>query len=298
VTEVAVKADGTRGGRGYITHAFNSGSVDYLRMAYCLALSLRLTQSAVSGLTVVVGEGDRVPPAYEEAFDHVVRLRSDLSSPGGWRVHNYCQLYDASPYEETVTLDSDMLFFADVSGWWESLAGRDIVAATALTYRGVPIEDNPLRADFYAAGLPDLHNGFLYFREGPTAARVFETMKELTRDWEGLSPRYFGRSGVHFSSDGALLCALRATGCERSADNADLGGIPNFVHMKACMQGWSGVPRSERDWRRYAAYRFADDLGAIEVAGVRVTAPFHYHVRDFVDDGLLAAYHRRLAEVG
>lgn len=276
--------------RGYVTHAFNSGDVDYLRMAYCLALSLRLTQSRVDRLTVMVEPGQVVPPVYRAVFDRVVELPGDdRSRPGGWRVENYARLYDVSPYDETVTLDADMLFFADVSGWWDVMTRKNIVAATALNYLGQPIERNPLRSNLYEIGLPDLHNGFLYFKKGQAACRVFQRMTDFVRHWPSVCRRHFGRADVHYSSDCALLLAMRETGLEKACANDDTGGIPRFIHMKACMQPFPGVSETEREWRNHVDFHFSPDL-RLTVGGVRIAEPFHYHVRDFVTDDLLHAY--------
>ena len=280
--------------RGYITIALRSGDSDYLRMAYCLALSLKLTQSRVHRLCVLVEDAAAVPERYRWAFDHIVELpHGDDSRPDGWRVQNYHQVYAASPYEETATVDADMLFFADVSPWWEVMARKELVAATrVLDYRGQVVSFNPLRAQFYEHGLPDVHNGFLYFKKGPENERLFATMRAFTRDWEATCERFFGRGDVHYSGDCSLVLALRELGLERECQNHDTGGIPMFVHMKTCLQGWPGA--QDKDWRKYADHRFSPSL-ELTVGGFDIRYPFHYHVRDFVSDELLAAYERAVA---
>ena len=60
--------------RGYITVAENSVSGDYLRMAYALALSLKVSQSEVSNLAVCVSPGMTVPDKYATVFDKVIEM--------------------------------------------------------------------------------------------------------------------------------------------------------------------------------------------------------------------------------
>lgn len=277
--------------RGYLTHAFNHGQVDYLRMAYCLALSLRLTQSKVRRLSVIVSESHRVPPHYLEVFDHVIPVPDERPEfvRENWRVDNFVRMYDLTPYDQSVTLDADMLFFDDVSHWWDVLSPADIVGATAVTYRGEPIVDNSLRANLYEIGLPDLHNGFFFFRQGDVAKRLFATMTDYLDDWDGTCRRHFGRT-VPFSSDCALLLSIRDNGLEE-ASAGPRPGIPRFIHMKACLQGWPGVDPSEREWRHHAAHRFDSRL-QLYIDDVRIGDPFHYHVRDFVTDDLLRSYEK------
>ncbi|MFB7629962.1 hypothetical protein ACFC0M_03295 [Streptomyces sp. NPDC056149] len=281
-------------GRGYLTHAFNHEGADYLRMAYCLALSLRLTQSTVTGLSVIVPRSQHLPDRYRQVFDHVIAIpdvRPDFVNKT-WRVDNYVRMYDLSPYRETVTVDADTLFFDDVSPWWEVMAAADLVGGTAVTYRGEPIEHNPLRKELYRIGLPDLHNGFCYFRRGPVAERLFATMSGYLEDWTGTCARHFGNPHVPFSSDSAFLLAVRDNGLEDVAAGPR-PGTPHFVHMKACVQGWPGVPETAREWRPHVSHAFDDQL-RLHIGGIRIGAPFHYHVRDFITDDLLLAYETAL----
>jgi hypothetical protein len=275
--------------RGYLTHAFNHGEVDYLRMAYCLALSLRLTQSEVTSLSVIVADSHDVPAHYRDVFDRVITVPDARPAfvRENWRVDNFVHMYDLTPYDQTVTLDADMLFFDDVSPWWNRLGAADIAGATAVTYRGDVIVDNPLRANLYEIGLPDLHNGFFFFQQGNVAQRLFATMTRYLDDWDATCHRHFGRT-VPFSSDCALLLSIRDTGVEDISAGPE-PGIPRFVHMKACLQGWPGVAPTEREWRRHAGFRFDQRL-RLFIDGVRIGDPFHYHVRDFVTDELLRSY--------
>ncbi|MFF2807138.1 hypothetical protein ACFVT2_08130 [Streptomyces sp. NPDC058000] len=283
-----------RTGRGYLTHAFNHEGADYLRMAYCLALSLRLTQSTVTGLSVIVPQSQHLPRRYLDVFDHVIAIpdvRPECVTRT-WRVDNYVRMYDLSPYEETVTVDADTLFFDDVSPWWDVMAAAELVGGTAVTYRGEPIAHNPLRKELYRIGLPDLHNGFCYFRRGPVVERLFATMSGYLEDWAGTCARHFGDPHVPFSSDSAFLLAIRDNGLEDIAAGP-CPGTPHFVHMKACVQGWPGVPESAREWRPYVSHGFDDRL-RLRIDGIRIGAPFHYHVRDFITDELLLGYETAL----
>ena len=49
-------------------------------------------------------------------------------------------LYDS--YDETVILDTDMIFPFDVSSWWEHPSTKDVWACTNVkTFRGEKVED-------------------------------------------------------------------------------------------------------------------------------------------------------------
>jgi len=277
--------------QGYICSALNSGDANYLQMAYCLAISLKLTQSTVSRLSVVVDRAADVPAVYRQVFDHVIELPVDHSAPNGWRVQNYHQLYVLSPYDETVTLDADMLFFKDVSKWWDVMRRKEIVAATrVLDYRGNLVTHNPYRENFYRCGLPDVHNGFLFFRKSPLTERLFQTMREFTLEWETACTRYFGQPEI-YSGDASLALALRHLQLEEVCQTHDTGGIPVFIHMKTGMQGWSGAV--DGDWRKYASIEWSDRLD-LKIEGYDIRFPLHYHLRDFLSPELLLRYEEAL----
>jgi len=64
--------------KGYIVIAQNSEDTNYLRMAYALALSLKITQSKVSNLAVCVEDKSTVPEKYKK---EVIELFEGKSLP-------------------------------------------------------------------------------------------------------------------------------------------------------------------------------------------------------------------------
>ena len=106
--------------RGYIVIAQNNSKVDYLSQAYALALNLKLTQSTVNNLTVCVDEKTKklITKKHKAVFDHIVDIPwSDDAEKSKWKIENKWKYYYMSPYDETVILDTDMLFPTDVSYW-------------------------------------------------------------------------------------------------------------------------------------------------------------------------------------
>lgn len=277
--------------KGYIVIALNSGDEDYIKCAYCLALSLKLTQKMVNSLSIVTDYPEKVSVKYRDVFDNVILLpHPDLSINSSWRVENYYQLYDASPYDETVTLDADMLFFDDVSNWWEAMAEKDVVITdTIIDYRGAVIKYNPLREYTYKYNLPDLHNGFLYFKKCSGAERLFKAIYDYASDWKEACERMIGDI-IHYSSDGALQLALKELGLLKEYTFQGKQ-FPKFVHMKTCMQGWEGA--IDKDWRKYIDFNFDREMNLF-IGGYRIYLPFHYHVRNFVTDDLIALYEKVL----
>ena len=56
----------------------------------------------------------------------------DQAPNTNWKLQNDWQVYDASPYEHTIKLESDMYIPKNIDHWWDVLAHRDIVVSSAI----------------------------------------------------------------------------------------------------------------------------------------------------------------------
>ena len=75
--------------KGYVTIAQNSGDIDYIRMAYALALSIKATQSTINKLSILVTEGTLIQPRYQDAFDKIIEMPwGDDAQNKDWKVNN------------------------------------------------------------------------------------------------------------------------------------------------------------------------------------------------------------------
>lgn len=278
--------------KGYLTFAHNSGDTDYVRMAYALAMSLKATQSGVSGLTVVTD--DAVPDAYRWAFDAVVRVPwGDDSEGHDWKVHNKWKAIHASPYDETVLLDADMLFFSDVSRWWKALRRRDAWACTHVrTYRDEPVTSWAYRRAFEVNELPNVYTAFTYFKKTPRAFDLFHQAKLCFWYWgEMYETLEFEHRPDRLSGDVAFAVAMRNMDA-RDEFTDPLIEMPTFTHMKSQLQGWAPEVAGEQ-WTRHIPVHFTDDL-ACKIGVYRQLTPLHYHAKDFLTDEIINHYERNV----
>ncbi len=178
--------------RGYITIAQQSGKVDYLRMAFGLALSLKATQSKVPYLSVFVTPGTKIPKKYVAVFDEVIEIPwGDDAKDKSWKIQNKWKVYHMTPYEETILLDADMIFPTDVSDWWDTLHNRNVwIATQPVTYRGEPVQIGAYRQEFLINQLPMLYTSFLFFRHGSAALELFEMVANVYRGWNDMRYNY------------------------------------------------------------------------------------------------------------
>ena len=93
--------------KGYVIYAQG----DFIPMAELLAKSIKATQTTVNDVHIITGTGN------------VMSNRTDI--------------YNLSPFDETVMLDADMVFLEDVSHWWNHLNKFPLLITNKvkLTYR-------------------------------------------------------------------------------------------------------------------------------------------------------------------
>lgn len=292
--------------RGYITIAQQSGGVDYLRMAYALALSLRATQSTVPYLTVAVLPNTEVPKKYADVFDEVVEIPwGDDAAQEEWKIHNKWKVYHITPYEETVLLDSDMLFTTDVSQWWDWMSLRNMWATTIpRTYKGEHV-DSHYRELFTRNSLPMVYSAFMYFRQHEDVHAVFDSARRLIYHWSSLRNYYQYRqtsladidiykTNLRFrygwqhpyksypskvSGDLMFAMAMMANGFE--TEYAPSSDLPTFVHMKD----------HEYNWTKELPWSLKDDL-TLTVNNHVQRYPFHYCLKDFLNDDIIRKLER------
>ena len=107
--------------RGYLTFVQNSGSVDYLTMAYVQALSIKTTQT-INNYSIVVDSATQqlITDQQRQVFDHIIPMPgTDESINDKWKLKNEWKALLASPYNETIKVEADMLFTSSVDHWWD-----------------------------------------------------------------------------------------------------------------------------------------------------------------------------------
>jgi hypothetical protein len=278
--------------RGFFTFAQN-GTHDYVRMAYALALSLKATQTEVPYLSIGITPGQIVLEKYKWAFDEIIEIPwGDAAATSGWKLENEWKAYHMTPYEETIKLDTDMLFLQNVDLWWDTLSKQDVCAATtALTYRGDVVTSDYYRKTFTTNKLPGVYTAFMYFKHSDLAKELFDMVETIYHNWEHFRFEFMNEPRPEvLSTDVIFALAIRLIG--REDECTAVGHYPNFTHMKTQLQNWEGQLVSE-DWTKHIGVYFTDDL-ELKIGRYRQLAPLHYHVKSFLTDEMIAMYERKL----
>lgn len=282
--------------KGYFTIAQGEA---YVRMAYALALSLKISQpEELSKLSIGVTEQQlaEIPAKYLEVFDTVQVIPwKDHAVNSSWKLENEWKAIYMTPYDETVKLDADMLFLSDVSNWWNAMSLTDGVFATKpQTYAGEVITSDYYRKVFTESQLPNIYTAFFYFKKNDVNYELFKLAEDIFNNWE----RYFyeflmtEHRPKFVSTDVVFALAAKLLDYEDHNTIPNLS-IPSFVHMKSQLQGWPSDQFMVEDWTTLAPHYFNKEC-QLRVGNYVQLLPFHYHVKSFLTDDKIQKMERKL----
>jgi hypothetical protein len=280
--------------RGFFTFAQNTDGVDYVRLAYALALSLKASQSEVPYLTIGITPGTVVPKEWQWAFDNIIDIPwGDDATHSSWKLENEWKAIHMSPYDRTIKLDCDMLFFNDIGSWWHQLEHEDFfICNRVLDYRADTITDDRFRKVFTQNNLPNVYTGFMYFTKTDRCFEIFHLAKMIYWNWETffselLKPEYrpnYASTDVIF----ALVIKILDLDQQFYTENQ----LPTFTHMKSELQGWYKEGITD-DWTKHMNVFFNPALEC-KIGNYLQFFPLHYHVKHFVTDELLGYYEEQI----
>ena len=226
--------------KGYLVIAQGN----YVEMAELLSKSIKSTQSTVNNVHIITDfEGD-------------VML-------------NRTQIYDLSPFDETVMLDADMIFLDDVSHWWDHLSKHPLVITnTVQTYRGETVKYSPYRKTFVSNDLPNCYSAFTYFKKEPVAEEFFALLKNIIENWQEWTVRYAPEDRQSWPSiDLAMAIAVKVLDIDAFSPLE----FPTFTHMKSGCQGWASY---SEDWLKHLGCYIVD--GRLRLGNYNQSGILHY----------------------
>lgn len=218
--------------KGYLLFALDTEDVDYTRLAYTCALSIKLTQpNGYNNVAIITNDADKVKELYP-IFDDVIQY----TGPQGMDARS--RALDYAVYEETVLLDSDMLFLKDMSHYWDMVKDKDLfIASSVKTFEGQKFNYGYYRQLFVENKLPDIYNAWTYFKKDSTVVKeFFDTVKLITDNPDNfLKNLKLTRYLKTIPTDEAFALALGIMDIVESVACYD---VPSITHMKGMVQGW------------------------------------------------------------
>lgn len=165
--------------QGYLILAIDQPEISYSNCARQLALSLKHWHPAAK-ICLVTNCQHTVD---QQLFDFQHQLAEPVDHSNAWA--NDWQIFNLTPFRETLKLEADMLVTSPIDHWWDMLRHRDIVVSTGCKNWKQEISDSrAYRKIFDANHLPDVYNAITYWRRSETAKQFFDTVKDIFANWQ------------------------------------------------------------------------------------------------------------------
>ena len=267
---------------GYLIIVSSNNNIDYLKLAYALALSIKNTQRDGYGhVALVIDDTKKIKDLKSPwVFDHVIEWNKETFWDGrSW-------MNKLSPFEYTVCLDADMLFTRDYSHWIDYFIENSelYIAPNAYTYRGELITNDFYRRAFTDNSLPNLYSFYTFFKQD---SKLVEEFFSLGR-WIIKNPTEFSnlylsnRKPKVVGTDEAFALSAKLLGIENEISyNLE---FPKVVHMKPMVQNW---PWPANEWTDHIGFYLNVD-GHIKLGNYQQTDIIHYVNKELITDEVIS----------
>lgn len=173
--------------RGFVTLGIDTEK-DQIQYSYLLACSIKICDpSAEFCLIVDKDKSDFVPKKYHHVFDYIIELPyGNTGWKDGFHGSNLWQVRNASPFDETIYLDSDTIFMnVDIPLLWDSLAGYDIAFLNnPKTFRNQDFDKQNTFEIENHYDYPKFFSNFIYFKnDSPKAIEWFKMADPVFQNW-------------------------------------------------------------------------------------------------------------------
>lgn len=251
--------------RGICIFAQNNSKSNYVEQATVLAESIcNFSDQKVSIIT-----NDEVK---QSVFDQTITIPDDKTDYNSWRIQNRSRIYDLSPYDETIVLDSDMIALEDFENYWRWLDTDLYFTTQAYTFRGTVSSASNYRKQFVANNLPNIYSAFYYFKKSATSKKFFEELVTCVDNWQA----YYNVIAPIHKQD---VCSIDV--CSAIVSKIQNIKYPNFpiriTHMKPYFQDCDGI---EKDWMNNLL--FWKQGNSYYINNIKQTGLLHYVSDDFL----------------
>ena len=259
---------------GYLLIVAEHETVDYLKLAYALALSIKNTQRPGFDQVALVINGKQKLTDLNSSwvFDHVIEWNQETF----WNGRSWMD--KLTPFEHTVCLDVDMLFLRDYSHWVEYFIENSelYVANKSYTYRGELVEDTHYRKAFVKNNLPNLYSFYTYFKkDSKIAQEFFELGRLIIKNPIEFSNAFLSEHKPNIvGTDEAF--ALAAKILDITDNIAYSLEFPRVVHMKPMIQNW---PWPAQSWSDHVGFYF-NKKAELKIGNYQQHDIMHYVEKD------------------
>lgn len=266
-----------RDSRGFFIFVQHSEMKDYINQAVSLAKTIQLHNkiNKVSIMTNCI-----LTEEQKTCFDKIYNIPGiDEAESHKWKIHNRHKIYATSPYDETIVLDSDMLFLSNIDHWWDILHKTDLYFTdSVVNFLGETVNDTFYRKTFVKNKLPNVYCGMFYFKKNNFNEKFFNLLTHVMHNYEEYAHRYCRahiQSWCSLDVSTAIVCKMM--GVKNKIKYKEL----TFTHMKSNLQNWN----VEENWLKEIPVSFDEHLN-IKINSVRQQGLLHYVQDNFLNQEL------------
>jgi len=266
---------------GYLLVVAEHETVDYLQLAYALALSIKNTQKqGFDQVALVIDTKDKLKAIKSPwVFDHVIEWNEQTF----WNGRSWMD--ELTPFDYTVCLDVDMLFMRDYSHWVEYFIENSelYVANNSYTYRGEVVVDQHYRKAFQRNKLPNLYSFYTFFKKNSTIVKeFFDLGRTIIKNPTEFSNVFLSdHKPKVIGTDEAF--ALAAKILDIADDISYPLEFPRIVHMKPMIQNW---PWPADKWSDHVGF-YLNRKGQLKIGNYQQHNIVHYVEKDKIDKEII-----------
>lgn len=266
--------------RGIVVLAQNNTENNYVNQATVLALSLKKTNP---NIPISIITNNEVDSEYKQFFDQIIDIPwGDSAKSSFWKVTNRWKIFHASPYKETIVMDTDMLVLDDISHYWNFFENYDIYFTTNVkTYRNEIITNNFYRETFVKNKLPNIYTGLHYFKRCEYAHNFYAYLEIVIKNWKEFYDIFLDDYKPKFVSiDVCAAITAKMMDISHTLTNPNVKS-PSFVHMKPKIQNWT--KGDESDWQKNVN-AYLDNECNLKIGNHLQNGIFHYTEKNFLEN--------------
>jgi hypothetical protein len=189
-----------------------------------------------------------------------------------------------TPFEETVCLDADMLFFRDYSHWIDSLRQTfDIfLPSRSYTYRNELVTNDYYRKTFTKNNLPNLYSFFTFFKS-TNSIDFFNLSRIITKN-----PKEFSNLFLHnckpqiLGTDEIFSLSSKILGID-DIITADIDH-PKIVHLKSEIQNWPWTANRTTDYVGF----YLTNGGGLKIGNFQQKNIVHYVEKELITEEIIS----------
>ena len=267
---------------GYLIVISKNDSVDYLKLAYALALSIKNTQR--EGFDNVALVTDNIEDVKKLKSSWVFNEIIEWNQETFWDGRSWMD--KLSPWDNTICLDADMLFFRDYSHWAEYFIDNSelYIPNKSYTYRGEIVKDSYYRKTFEFNDLPNLYSFYTFFKKDSEIAEEFFSLGRYIlknpNEFKNLFLEKYIPKVV--GTDEAFSLAAKILDIQDDI-SYDLE-FPKVVHLKPMIQNWPWPADKVSD---HVGFYF-DLQGKLKIGNYQQQDIVHYNEKNYVTDEIIS----------